>query len=320
MTPVDLMKLLHPSPDAHICLVMLYHGDDSREYIYVPAYMPDGNIRNIRWRTNMPMSIWLRRADICKYLGILKTANRMEMDIYYSVSSYRHDTNRRISANVSSIGSIFADYDIPTEASAAFIEGKAYQDIPVPNVIVGTSQGRYQCLWLLENSLQTPEELQTVSRAIRTICRKTGGDPAVTDLARVLRLPGYRNNKRQHDVTAKQLHSNKISMDTLKKLAMQSQTFKSSERSASAALNTRTGNYLSEIQPRHESEALRRFNASLSRGRDGWSGDYAAACYLACCGYKAETISDYLRKIHPSKSHVNLYSTALRAIKNISGR
>jgi hypothetical protein len=60
----------------------------------------------------------------------------------------------------------------------------------MPTGIIGTSQGKYQVLWRVEGFDFTTQE-QTLKR----LALAFGGDPACTDCNRVLRIPGFLNQK-----------------------------------------------------------------------------------------------------------------------------
>ena len=62
--------------------------------------------------------------------------------------------------------------------------------VPIPTAIVATSAGKYQVLWRVKSF---PFEQQ--ERLLKVLAISFGGDPACTDLNRVLRLPGFLNQK-----------------------------------------------------------------------------------------------------------------------------
>jgi hypothetical protein len=62
--------------------------------------------------------------------------------------------------------------------------------VPIPTAIVSTSAGKYQVLWRVESfPLEQQEGL------LKLLAITFGGDPACTDCNRVLRLPGFLNQK-----------------------------------------------------------------------------------------------------------------------------
>jgi len=62
--------------------------------------------------------------------------------------------------------------------------------VPQPNYIINTSLEKFQVVWRVESVSQ--EQAEALQRAM---ARKFGGDPAATDSTRVLRLPGFINQK-----------------------------------------------------------------------------------------------------------------------------
>lgn len=84
------------------------------------------------------------------------------------------------------------DFDGSKEAAYAAVEALD----PPPSVVVD-SGGGYHCYWLFDEpfSLTTPETREEAKRLQAAWVAFTGGDPAVKDLARVLRVPGTLNYK-----------------------------------------------------------------------------------------------------------------------------
>src|SRR5262249_45980934 len=61
---------------------------------------------------------------------------------------------------------------------------------PTPSHVLNTSPDKWQVTWRVEGF--TKDEAENLQRAL---ARATGADPAATDCARVLRLPGFYNHK-----------------------------------------------------------------------------------------------------------------------------
>jgi len=62
--------------------------------------------------------------------------------------------------------------------------------VPLPNFVLDTSPGKHQVVWRVEG-LDT-SHAETLLRALAS---QYGGDPAATDISRLLRLPGFTNRK-----------------------------------------------------------------------------------------------------------------------------
>lgn len=63
----------------------------------------------------------------------------------------------------------------------------------IPSVLVESSPGRFQAYYKLE---EPTRDFATWSRIERAVVKKTKGDANAQDLARILRVPGFKNHKR----------------------------------------------------------------------------------------------------------------------------
>jgi hypothetical protein len=79
---------------------------------------------------------------------------------------------------------------LDTDGDAKLTALRSSNAVPIPTAIVSTSPGKYQVLWRVEDS---PHEQQ--ESLLKVLAFAFGGDPACTDLNRVLRLPGFLNQK-----------------------------------------------------------------------------------------------------------------------------
>jgi hypothetical protein len=76
------------------------------------------------------------------------------------------------------------------------------EDLPKPNYVLNTSPGKYQVVWKVDGfTKKQAEEVQ------QGLAAESGADPAATDSSRVLRLPGWLNQKYDtpHMVTAERM-------------------------------------------------------------------------------------------------------------------
>jgi hypothetical protein len=80
--------------------------------------------------------------------------------------------------------------DLDEEASASLQAIRTSGDVPPPNFVLDTSPGKHQVVWRVEGLDTT--EAETLLRAMAS---EYGGDPAATDISRLLRLPGFTNRK-----------------------------------------------------------------------------------------------------------------------------
>lgn len=66
------------------------------------------------------------------------------------------------------------------------------QRLPAPAAVVQSSKRNYQVIWNAEPSHWTPGQAEDT---MRRLAAHYAGDSSVADVARVMRLPGYRNRK-----------------------------------------------------------------------------------------------------------------------------
>ena len=101
-------------------------------------------------------------------------------NVYYSVIPRRE--RRGVADACGSAPAPWADFD----------EG-APEALPLPpSIVVETSPGKYQALWLLKNPCNNLAEVEDINRAIAAL---HNADANACDRARVLRLPGFQNLK-----------------------------------------------------------------------------------------------------------------------------
>ena len=96
-------------------------------------------------------------------------------------------------SNVMAINTLYSEHDIKDGWTIEQI----HQLQPEPSIIIASGGGWHLYWWLDEPELITPENLQELKEIQARWNAFTGGDTAAKDLARVLRLPGSRNNKYQ---------------------------------------------------------------------------------------------------------------------------
>jgi hypothetical protein len=114
--------------------------------------------------------------------NLLSTKNAKEgCGIYVMVNE--GDGKGRKEENVTRVNALFVDLDgAPLDP--------ILQAPLKPHVITNTSPGRYQAFWLIKNC-----PLDAFKRAQIALALKFNGDIKVQDLSRVMRLPGFYNNK-----------------------------------------------------------------------------------------------------------------------------
>src|SRR6266542_5031638 len=123
-----------------------------------------------------------------KYQAWLRHENAHGSDIYISQNTLRDTAKGRTKEDIAAIRHVYLDLDNGGQQAVAAIENSS--QVPTPSYLITSSPGKYQVIWKVEGmTLDQAEALQ------RTMVREFGADPAATDSARVLRLPGFFNKK-----------------------------------------------------------------------------------------------------------------------------
>src|SRR5258707_3931295 len=94
----------------------------------------------------------------------------------------------RTKENIKDIRHVYLDLDRKGDVALEAIRNSPA--VPAPNFVLDTSPGKHQVVWKITGCNQ--EEAESL---LRSLSSQFGGDPAATDLTRVLRLPGFANRK-----------------------------------------------------------------------------------------------------------------------------
>lgn len=130
----------------------------------------------------------LERALQPRYLGWLAHENANGANVYFAANPLVSGSRKRTKASVAEVRHLYLDLDTNGEAKLAALGTSS--SAPSPTAIVSTSPGKYQVLWRVES---IPFEQQ--ESLLKLLAITFGGDPACTDCNRVLRLPGFLNQK-----------------------------------------------------------------------------------------------------------------------------
>ena len=118
----------------------------------------------------------------------LARKNREGFEVYVGMNALKPDAQGRTKADIASIRHLYLDLDRDAEAALSSLQSR--DGMPEPNRVLDTSPGKLQVVWKVEGfTLDDAESLQ------RRLADEFGADPAATDAARVLRLPGFLNHK-----------------------------------------------------------------------------------------------------------------------------
>ena len=118
----------------------------------------------------------------------LARKNSEGFEVYVGMNALKPDAQGRTKADIADIRHLYLDLDRDAEAALSSLQAR--EDMPEPNRVLDTSPGKLQVVWKVERfALDGAESLQ------RRLAGEFGADPAATDAARVLRLPGFLNHK-----------------------------------------------------------------------------------------------------------------------------
>ncbi|WP_104991711.1 DNA-primase RepB domain-containing protein [Deinococcus sp. NW-56] len=110
--------------------------------------------------------------------------NLARVGIFFTVNALTPKATRRTADNVERVRAAFVDFDgapLPDEGFPL-----------APTAIVETSPGRYHVYWALSDL-----PLADFTPVQKYLAARYGGDPSVSDLPRVMRLPGYWHGKQE---------------------------------------------------------------------------------------------------------------------------
>ncbi len=118
----------------------------------------------------------------------LRYENAHGADIYISMNTLKPEAKGRTKADIAEIRHLYLDLDEDGDERLARVVKS--DGLPQPNYVLDTSPGKHQVIWKIEGYT-----LEQAEATLRVMAREFGGDPAATDAARVLRLPGLHNKK-----------------------------------------------------------------------------------------------------------------------------
>jgi DNA primase RepB-like protein len=118
----------------------------------------------------------------------LKEQNRAGADIFIGMNPVREGSRTRTKEQIREIRHAYLDLD--EEAGASLQAIRSSDDLPPPNFVLDTSPGKHQVVWRVEGF-----DTHQAESLLRALASEYGGDPAATDISRLLRLPGFTNRK-----------------------------------------------------------------------------------------------------------------------------
>jgi len=123
-----------------------------------------------------------------RYLDWLAHENRAGANIYVAANPLCPGSRKRTKDCIAFVRHLYIDID--TDGDARFSALRASDAVPMPSVILFTSPGKYQVLWVVDGFDFARQE-----QTLKLLAIAFGGDPACTDCNRVLRVPGFLNRK-----------------------------------------------------------------------------------------------------------------------------
>jgi hypothetical protein len=186
----------------------------------------------------------------------LARENARRFEVYISMNALAPNARGRTKKDVAAIRHVYLDFD---ENGTAAVERLLKRpDLPKPNYLVNSSPDKWQVIWQVEGfGKEEAEELQ------RGLSRDCGADPAATDCARVLRIPGFHNHKygKPHLVRAESLISEIYRPEHFPKIAGEDRFARAagrppSHRTGGITQSERDSAYAKRALARGESPAL----------------------------------------------------------------
>jgi hypothetical protein len=114
--------------------------------------------------------------------------NRAGADIFIGMNPLCAGSFARNKGSILEIRHVYLDLDEDAAASLQAIRSSG--DTPIPNFVLDTSPDKNQVVWHVEGLDQAQAE-----SLLRSLAVQFNGDAAATDISRVLRMPGFANQK-----------------------------------------------------------------------------------------------------------------------------
>ena len=143
----------------------------------------------------------------------LKERNRTGADVFVSMNALHEQARGRTRADIAVVRHLYLDFDNDGTKAVERLQNR--EDMPQPNYVVNTSPDHWQVSWRVQGfGKEQAEEM------MRGMVREFGADPAATDSSRVMRIPGFVNNKRHpaHPVRGEQIATAVYSPDQFPRL------------------------------------------------------------------------------------------------------
>lgn len=132
-------------------------------------------------------------SDIVRFASKWDRARR---GLFFCVSTLKPGSTRREKVAVSELIGLYADIDFKSIATDPSRVLSILDQCRMQPTFVVASGGGYHAYWLFREALEATEEnINQVELALRQLADHLGGDYAVTEVSRLMRLPGTHNTK-----------------------------------------------------------------------------------------------------------------------------
>jgi RepB DNA-primase from phage plasmid len=109
-------------------------------------------------------------------------------DVYVGMNPIKEGAYSRTKENIKNIRHVYLDLDKKGDEALESIRNST--EVPPPNFVLDTSPGKHQVVWKVSGFSQDEAE-----SLLQNLANQFAGDLAATDSTRVLRLPGFANQK-----------------------------------------------------------------------------------------------------------------------------
>jgi hypothetical protein len=122
--------------------------------------------------------------------------DRKDRGTFFCINTVTPRQSRRSKETIHEIVCLHADLDLDKIDTSPDVVLERLGQLPcLPSKVIHSGHG-YHCYWMLtEPEPATPETVARVEGLLRLIANVIGGDPAVCEVARLMRLPGSYNTK-----------------------------------------------------------------------------------------------------------------------------
>lgn len=132
--------------------------------------------------------VTLKQVLAPRYTAWLAYENNARANVYVAANPLPPGSRRRTKEAIAEVRHLYLDIDMDGETRLAAV--RASDALPQPSIILNTSPSKYQLLWRVEGF-----DFATQEETLKRLALAFGGDPACTDCNRVLRIPGFLNQK-----------------------------------------------------------------------------------------------------------------------------